>query len=426
MPIKILATADLHLGKTSADISGEAASTKSTWAALVSWAIQNDVDVMVLCGDIIDRNNRYFEAIGPLQAGFDRLKEQGIQIYLVSGNHDFDVLPQVVSKYIDGGVQLLGRNGRWEITKFTKNGQTIQFAGWSFPGQFVKESPLLNWQISDLDQNFPVIGLLHGDLDNRESRYAPFRLSELLAAPFHLWILGHIHKPQEHSSVRPLVWYTGSPHALSAKEPGMHGPLLFTVDGDDFSVERVWLSPVRYESLAVDVTGAEDESQLREKIIYTLEKDAESKIADLGKVSFLIYHLMVTGEQRRIREVEQWAKSATDIELQLDNGLLVRIRKVDCYLTPLVEDLRELAGQPSPAGILAATILAIEEEKTTPFLEKLLGQWRQRAMTVNEGSIYLPLLRESRLSGVLDSDAKVYLQKECNRLLGELMNQVKP
>src|ERR1700744_3019899 len=113
MPIKILATADLHLGKTSADVSGYQASTKSTWAALVNMAIENEVDIVVLCGDIIDRNNRYFEAIGPLQSGIDRLREDNITVYLVSGNHDFDVLPQVVRRYSDDGVKLLGKNGVW-------------------------------------------------------------------------------------------------------------------------------------------------------------------------------------------------------------------------------------------------------------------------------------------------------------------------
>jgi len=57
---------------------------------------------------------------------------------LVSGNHDFDVLPQVVRRYSDDGVKLLGKNGVWEIVTFRKNDQAIQFAGWSFPSQYHK------------------------------------------------------------------------------------------------------------------------------------------------------------------------------------------------------------------------------------------------------------------------------------------------
>lgn len=425
MPIKILATADLHLGKTSADISGYLASTKSTWAALVNMAIENEVDIVVLCGDIIDRNNRYFEAIGPLQSGIDRLRENNITVYLVSGNHDFDVLPQVVRRYSDDGVKLLGKNGVWEIVTFRKDNQTIQFAGWSFPTQYFRDSPLLSWQFNDIDPNFPVIGLLHGDIEGKDSKYAPFRLGELMRAPVNLWILGHIHKPFEYSGQKPLVWYTGSPQAMSAKEPGLHGPLLFTITGDQFSVQHLGISSARYESLEVDVTGAEDEEQVREKIVTALEKDALQRQDELSNISFLIYQLEITGEHARIREVEHWAKSATDIRLPLNGDLEARVRKVDCYLRPALDDLKALAGQSSPAGILADTILAISEGRNTPFLDKLVHQWRQRATALNEAGVYLPLSDEERLSNVKDDNAKVYLQRECNRLLGELKSQDK-
>jgi len=425
MPIKILATADLHLGKTSADVLGYMTSTKSTWAALVSMAIENEVDILVLCGDIIDRNNRYFEAIGPLQAGIDRLREYNITVYLVSGNHDFDVLPQVVRRYSDDGVKLLGKNGAWEIVSFSKNGQTVQFAGWSFPSQYVRDSPLLGWQFSGIDPNFPVIGLLHGDIEGKDSKYAPFRLGELMRAPVNLWILGHIHKPFEYSAQKPLVWYTGSPQAMSAKEPGLHGPLLLAVDGDHFSVEHVGLSSVRYETIEINISGAGDEEQVREKIITALEKDALARQEELTNVSFLVYQLEIIGEHTRIREVEHWARSATDIRLPLNGNLEVSVRKVDCFLRPLLEDLKELSGQSSPAGILAETILAIGEDRSTPFLDKLLQQWRQRATGLNEAGVYLPLSDEERLADIRDESAKVYLQRECNRLLGELKSQSK-
>jgi exonuclease SbcD len=423
MPIKILATADLHLGKTSADVLGERASTKSTWAALVSLAIENNIDVLVLCGDIVDRNNRYFEAVGPLQAGIDRLREQGITVYLVSGNHDFDVLPQVVRKYNDDGVKLIGKNGVWEIVSFSKDGQTIQFAGWSFPSQYIKDSPLLDWKFGGIDPNFPVIGLLHGDIEGKDSKYAPFSLDELKRTPVNLWILGHIHKPFEYSAQKPLVWYTGSPQAMSAKEPGLHGPLLFTVDGDHFSVKQVGLSPVRYETLEIDINGADDEEQIREKILTAIEKDASTRKEQLTNVSFLVYQLEITGQHARIREVEHWARLATDIRLPIEGDLEASVRKVDCYLRPVLDDLKDLSGQSSPAGILAETILAIGEGRSTIFLEKLIQQWRQRTTALNEAGVYLPLSDEERLIDIQDSDAKVYLQRECNRLLGELKSQ---
>src|SRR5690625_6163197 len=95
--IRILATADLHLGKSSSDITGSHASTKFTLNKITEYCVDQKVDVLLLSGDIVDWDNRFFEAYGPLQESFDRLGRHGIKIYLVAGNHDFNVLPQIIS-----------------------------------------------------------------------------------------------------------------------------------------------------------------------------------------------------------------------------------------------------------------------------------------------------------------------------------------
>lgn len=81
MSIKNLPTPDLHLGKTSADVLGKHASTKYTWFKIVNWCIQNTADVLVLCWDIVDWDNRFFEAFSTLKSGIDQLEQNGIQVY---------------------------------------------------------------------------------------------------------------------------------------------------------------------------------------------------------------------------------------------------------------------------------------------------------------------------------------------------------
>ena len=144
------------------------------------------------------------------------------------------------------------------LKKLYVSGQTIQFTGWSFPNQFVQESPLMSFTIENLDPNLTTIGFFHGDAFSKESRYGPFDASQLLNKQVDAWIIGHIHKPLNLRDSDPIIWYPGSPHALSPKETGNHGPLLLTVQNPhEISVRQVPLSPVRYETINADISIGE-------------------------------------------------------------------------------------------------------------------------------------------------------------------------
>lgn len=427
MAIKVLATADLHLGKSSSSIfnRSEVTSTKYTWNRIVDWSVRNDIDVLLLCGDIIDKDNRYFEAIGPLQSGFDKLKLAEVSVYMVSGNHDHDVLSQIVQSKKYEHVHLLGFNGKWEVKTFSKGEDKIQLVGWSFPKQFVTEDPLSTFKEIGLDPNYPVIGLLHGDVDNRESKYGPIDLNNLTNTQVNIWILGHIHKLQELRNHEPSIWYPGSPHAMSAKEPGIHGPLLLTIEGaHDIKVRTVPMSPVRYESIFIDITTATDEAKVRDKITSTLFNDASDEIEELEEVAFLVYDVYLMGQHTDIKQVEIWTMSiVNDYDQEIGSGTRISVRKVVSNIRRAVQNLEELAKQPSPAGILAEAILAVQNENSTPFVDELLKQWDGNIEAINNSGIYQPLRAAGKQNNKDVKKAKDSILRECSRLLAELIVQ---
>jgi len=336
------------------------------------------------------------------------------------------VLPGILRSRQLKNVHLLGANGTWELYPYTKAGETIQFAGWSFPRLIVQESAMTNWQLPGHDPNYPVIGLLHGDIDKPDSHYNPFRLVELIKKEVNLWILGHIHKPDELRAHSPQVCYTGSPHALSAKELGPHGPVLFTVEaGKSVITERILLSPVRYERLAVDVSGCGDMMELRDRLMTNLRADAETKLAQLEQVSAIVYQVSLTGRHAQIKQVEQWAANIIDLNLRLETGTNLTVRRLTCNLAAEIGDLNELALQNSMIGQLAQTILAIQNKTTTPFLDGLMQDWLKKSQLLTDTSTYEPLTRHKKTEELSDAVAREYLIIECNRLLGELTDQVK-
>lgn len=420
--IKILATADLHLGKSSSDITGSHASTKFTLTKITQYCIDEKVDVLLLSGDIVDWNNRFFETYGPLQDVFDRLGKNNIKVYLVAGNHDFDVLPQIISTGNNAHVHLLGKDQKWEVQEFTKNEHTIQFVGWSFANRYVSDSAMLTWDDSILNPNHTTIGLLHGDIDAPNSNYAPIPLTDLQRSDIALWVLGHIHKPHRLAD-RPQIWYPGSPQALSAKETGIHGPLLITLlPNQTPKVEQVPISPVRYENIAIDISGIRNEEELRYKIINDLNENANEIILELIQVKSLVYHITLVGKSSLAKEIEYWKRTIVDYNVELQTDTKVSVRRVDLQIEPEVSDLEQIAKQPSPAGILANTILAIEEKKKDPFLEELIEEWIEKMNYTNQVGAYIPLANEKMEENTIEN-ARIAIKNECNRLLGELMNQ---
>src|SRR6056297_3807858 len=124
MSIRILATADLHIGRVSSNSGqiGEKGATRDTWKRLVEYTISENIDVVVLAGDVVEHANRYFEAASALENGLRQLDDAGVSVFLVSGNHDYDVLPSILKDHEFENVKLLGENGEWEFHKISVNG----------------------------------------------------------------------------------------------------------------------------------------------------------------------------------------------------------------------------------------------------------------------------------------------------------------
>ncbi len=427
MPIKILATADLHLGRKSSAVppGNEESSTKYTWNKMVDWAIEHGIHILLLSGDIIDQDNKYYEAIGPIQSGFDKLNKNGIAVYLVTGNHDYDVLAEIIKGNKYENIHLLGADGKWEKKTYRGKNATLQLAGWSFPNKYVTENPMTKFDGLELDPNAMTIGLLHGDIDSLESKYGPVKLRDLKFAGVEAWILGHIHKPMELSSEAPYVAYPGSPHALDPGETGVHGPLLLEVHGkNDIKTKRLPLSPLRYEKISVTVEPEDDEAAVRDSLTSTLLQEGQQLLPELENVAFLVYDIVLEGTHTAVNELYvRTSQIVQDYEQELETGTRIIVRKVENNIQPAVENLEELAEHPSPAGKLAETMLAIKRGETTPFLDKLTEQWKVKLQKINKAGTYSPLKQNDRLPEYDNKLAREAILHECNQLLNKLIHQ---
>jgi DNA repair exonuclease SbcCD nuclease subunit len=423
MAIKVLAAADLHLGKRTSglDVLGTNCATRLTWQRMVDFAITETVDVLLLAGDVVDRDNRYYEASGSLQEGFGRLEEKGIEVFLVTGNHDYDVLPQILRNHPYENVHLLGANGRWDVQRVERHGDILQVIGWSFPQQYVQVDPLSGMAGLPTDPNYFRLGMIHCDVDQPYSRYAPVALANLENAEIDAWVLGHIHKPTVYHGDK-FIRYPGSPQALSAKEQGGHGGIVFTVAGKRVEdIQEVLFSNCRFERLDVDVSGVDTLETFRGQMETALSTHANDRLSEMEGMVFLVYDLRLTGQNSKGAEIEKWFSQVKDNnDLVLSTGTRVLIRELSTSIRPVVENLERLATERSPAGVLAETLLALRSGQSTPFLEQLTKDWEAQMIAVTNSAGFQPLQEGFRRSGN-PRTAKEFIEEECNRLLSELL-----
>lgn len=368
--MRILCTGDIHLGRNPSRIPADrfpdqsAFSTRSIWKRIVDLAIDEHVDALLISGDLVDRQNRYFEALGPVEAGLERLADARIPVVAVAGNHDFDVLPGLTDR-LGEKFRLLGRGQHWErLTLNDRAGRpALHVVGWSFAREHVTHDPLAAWNLEEL-RDLPTVGLLHTDLDRAKSRYAPTKLSDLRAMPVDAWLIGHIHARAHHVSPgTPPVLYPGSPLPLDPGETGTHGVWMLEITPNaPARFTSLPISSLEYRLKNVDVTGISDPIDAGHRVFDALTADAQAVLASADGLEqkLLLYRVNASG-----RASFPNGRSLNFDELMMLGGDTWAIEQVDSNIRPAI-DLEQLASEASPPGVVARLIQSLERDEYPP------------------------------------------------------------
>lgn len=380
--VRVLCAGDLHIGRRSSRLpetySGPEHSSAAAWDAVVDAALSERVDVVALSGDLVDRDNRYFEAIGPLERGLRRLAGQGIEAFAVSGNHDFDVLPELADALDLDGFHLLGRAGQWERRTVLRGSEPVlHIDGWSFPRQDVLGCALDSYDFSP--DGLPVLGLLHADLDQPRSQYGPVMLADLRRRQVALWLLGHIHgQAILVEDGRPVVMYPGTPQAMDPGEPGLHGVVVADIDSSGrVETRRLALSSVCYLSLDVDVTGVENDEQVRSLIVSALRDALARDEHRYDRLACLSCRLTLIGRTPLHGDLRHIVQDATeDLSLMGLGGTEAIVERIEIETRPAI-DLDALSRRNDPPGEVARVIQALESgEAASKYSDLMTGATR--------------------------------------------------
>jgi DNA repair exonuclease SbcCD nuclease subunit len=397
---------------------------------LVDYAIQQGVDVVALTGDVVDEENKLYEAFGPLQNGVRQLEEANIDVVAVAGNHDYDALPRLSGMVESERFTLLGQGGQWDSITLTPNQSTpVQIIGWSFRQRHISTSPIDSLPADLFDADMPTIGLLHADLDVKDSVYAPVTLNQLREQPVAAWLLGHIHAHQVWDDRSPLVLYPGSPQPLRPTETGAHGPWIVEVEEDGTArASHIPRSTLRYSAFDVDLSNIDQADNLEGAITDAIRgKLQEAK--DTGpEIQHLVCRLRLHGRTSLHRVIQnrstEWAQN---FEVP-QTGVVATVDQVNVETRPEL-NLTQIAKGNDPPGVLAQLLLALEGEDDDHEIgdELIQDAWAkiQSAVgQVTQSPAYQPL-RESGTIEPQSEDLLVAARRQGILLLDELHAQTR-
>ena len=285
--------------------------TREAFSNLVDRAIEEAVRFVIIAGDLYDGDWRDFNTGLFFIREMSRLRDAGIRVVLLYGNHD---AANVMTRSLDLPDNVHCFHHRQPSTiEFTDLG--VAFHGQSFARRDVTDN---------IARGYPParpgmlnIGVLHTALEgsSQHASYAPCTVDELSAKGYDYWALGHVHQASLVRE-RPYIVFPGNLQGRHVREPGPKGAYRVCVrDGLIDGLEHFPCDILRWIELDVRADGIAERHALTWRIMQALERAVDA--ADARTLAARItltgrpecYSEIVRDEERFIAEVRAGAVS---------------------------------------------------------------------------------------------------------------------
>ena len=324
--LRILHAADLHMdspfeGLNAAKATLRRGEQRDLLGRIAELALRESVDLVLLAGDLLDSDNTFYETGEELIRSLRRI---GAPVFIAPGNHDYYSekspyarlkLPENIHVFSTGGI---------ECVELGELGARVYGAAFTDK----RSGALLRGFRAERSEGIYNLLCLHGEVGVPGSVYDPISEQELADSGLDYAALGHVHKA---GGLRRAggTWYSwpGCPEGRGFDETGEKYVNLVELDGADCTLRQISLALRRYETLEVDVTGAEPLLA-----IHTLLPD--ETVSD-------IYRITLTGETDTPPDLARLRENLGEFffELQLRDETRMRL------------DVWEKAGEDSLRGL---------------------------------------------------------------------------
>ena len=351
--LRLLHTADVHLGARHADLGEQAAAQRerqfAAFKAAVDLAIAERVDIVLIAGDLFDSNTQPRRSVERVAAELKRLVAAKIRTVVIPGTHDvydrsslyrvYDLAAMAGSTVDDDLVTVLTPDRPSVHLKACD----VVVHGPVFATKRAPYSPLRDLKVTPGEVATWNVGMVHGSLaipDRTDRDEVVVTRAEIEATGLDYLALGHWHSAQQGKAGGTTYAYSGAPEPVAVTQDGAGEVLLIALDEvagvRTVTIEERTVGRTRFEKLDVDASTLADQPELVRLLAARADPD-------------LVLDVRLTGVRPDELDV-----STDEVEDQL-KGSFLKVRVRDASVPALTK-----GNLPSPDTIPGAFIRDVE------------------------------------------------------------------
>jgi DNA repair exonuclease SbcCD nuclease subunit len=351
--LRLLHTADVHLGARHADLGEQAAAQRerqlAAFVATIDLALAEKVDIVLIAGDLFDSNTQPRRSVERVAAELRRLGDARIRTVIIPGTHDVYDRSSIYRVH-----DLKAMAGSSEdddlVTVLTPDRPQIHLQacdvivhGPVFATKRAPHSPLRDLSVTGGEGATWHVGMVHGALaipGRTDGDEVVVTREEIAATGLDYLALGHWHSTQAAKAGGTTYAYSGAPEPVAVSQDGAGKVLLVTLDEPSgvraVRIDERTVGRTRFDKLEIAAAEVGDQPALVKRIVSLADPD-------------LVLEVRLTGvrpDELDVApdEVEDQAKSA-----------FLKLRVRDLSLPALTQ-----GSLPSPDTIPGAFIRNVE------------------------------------------------------------------
>jgi exonuclease SbcD len=298
--LRLIHTADVHLGARHDDLGEQAAAQRerqfAAFKAAIDLALAEKVDLFLIAGDLFDSNVQPSRSVERVAAELKRLAGARIRTVIIPGTHDVYDKASIYRAYDLPG---LAGNGPTEdlVTVLDPDHPSVHLTtcdvvvfGRVFATKRAPHSPLRDLDAS-LDQTVATwrIGMVHGAIaipGKTDRDEVVVTIEEIAATNLDYLALGHWHSAQTGRAGTVTYAYAGAPEAVALDQDRAGKVLLVELDeragARTVKVEERQVGRTRFEKREIDASALASQPALVESLAAAADPDLVLDVRIVG------------------------------------------------------------------------------------------------------------------------------------------------